>query len=60
MIINTITQIGDKTTNAAQDQMCETWQDFARLCARLCLKQMWRLTKEKTEMKSEHWTIREN
>ena len=27
-------------------------------CARLRLKQMWRLTKAKTEMKCEHWTKR--
>ena len=25
-------------------------------CARLRLKQMWRLAKAKTEMKYEHWT----
>ena len=29
-------------------------------CARLRLKQMWRLTKAKTEMKCEHWTKRWN
>ena len=27
-------------------------------CVRLCLKQMWWLTKAKTEMKREHWTKR--
>ena len=29
-------------------------------CARLRLKQMWRLTKAKTKMKREHWTKRWN
>ena len=27
-------------------------------CARLRLKEVWRLTKAKTEMKCEHWTKR--